>query len=356
MSALLHTGAVQIRQVVNLTIIRMADASEACRITGFLAEHWREDHVFVKRPEILLWQHSMLDLKSLNFVIAEVDGGLVGLLGFIPFRKFDDTLSENTVSLAIWKVANHAPLGSGVRMLNHLVNVSKPTTILAIGLSDMVVPLYESLGYDTGIMNQFVLFRHDLQDSIITGQKPPSPSQLGSSLRKLTESLHFDAVMESKVERMLRKNDPEKSLAYYRNRFESHPWFRYEFLLLGRGESPEILIVTRKVEVEDAVVIRVVDVGGDAALLPNAATAFSNQLTVTGAEYVDILVHGIEDEAMTQNGFLSRNVDSSLIIPNYFDPFERRNVNVAFAFKSDLDNVPRMHFHPADSDQDRPNS
>jgi hypothetical protein len=43
-----------------------------------------------------------------------------------------------------------------------------------------------------------------------------------------------------------------------------------------------------------------------------------------------------------------------LVLPNYFSPFERRNVEIEFAYKVTDDTTPVRLFR-ADSDQDRPN-
>jgi hypothetical protein len=43
--------------------------------------------------------------------------------------------------------------------------------------------------------------------------------------------------------------------------------------------------------------------------------------------------------------------DGNLIIPNYFEPFEQKNVKIELAYKADF---PYVAFK-GDSDQDRPN-
>lgn len=57
---------------------------------------------------------------------------------------------------------------------------------------------------------------------------------------------------------------------------------------------------------------------------------------------------------MLSNGFQSPEADPDLVIPNYFDPFEPRNVRVLLAYTSNQTDSDSLHLHPADSDQDCP--
>ena len=50
-------------------------------------------------------------------------------------------------------------------------------------------------------------------------------------------------------------------------------------------------------------------------------------------------------------GFLEKNNDHE-VIPNYFEPFLKKNVSIEFAYKAKENNYA---IFKADSDQDRPN-
>lgn len=51
-------------------------------------------------------------------------------------------------------------------------------------------------------------------------------------------------------------------------------------------------------------------------------------------------------------GFELLDLDGETIVPNYFEPFEQRNVKIEIAYKTKGDNYVAFK---ADSDQDRPN-
>ena len=69
-------------------------------------------------------------------------------------------------------------------------------------------------------------------------------------------------------------------------------------------------------------------------------------------EYVDLYSYGISIEAMKKAGFTERIENDNNVIPNYFNPFEKRNVEIYVAV--DYEYADRVHIFRGDSDQDRP--
>lgn len=67
-------------------------------------------------------------------------------------------------------------------------------------------------------------------------------------------------------------------------------------------------------------------------------------------EYIDLYCYGIEDDILKRSGFLKRTENDPNIIPNYFEPFEQKNVDIYF-----VSNVmENLHLYRGDGDQDRP--
>ncbi|MDA1382070.1 hypothetical protein PCI56_26850 [Plesiomonas shigelloides subsp. oncorhynchi] len=74
--------------------------------------------------------------------------------------------------------------------------------------------------------------------------------------------------------------------------------------------------------------------------------AISNFLYETRYEYLDLVSNLPRSSG---SGFIKSS--ESVIIPNYFEPFEMRNVKIDYAYKANKDLV----IFRGDSDQDRPN-
>ena len=85
--------------------LRFCRVDEKEKLVEFLRQYWREDHIFVLRPDLLDWQH--LDRKNnrYNYVVAEYrrSGEFHSILGFVPSSQYDDKIEKMEVWPCIWK-------------------------------------------------------------------------------------------------------------------------------------------------------------------------------------------------------------------------------------------------------------
>ena len=109
---------------------------------------------------------------------------------------------------------------------------------------------------------------------------------------------------------------------------------------------PNILYIN----INGSKVIRIVDAIGQ--FQGSLYDEFQAYLKEAGAEYIDLMNYGIDEDVFYQMGFRKLDLDGNLIIPNYFEPFEQRNVKIDIAWKADYENYVAFK---GDSDQDRPN-
>ena len=110
------------------------------------------------------------------------------------------------------------------------------------------------------------------------------------------------------------------------------------------------LLVIRILNVNGAKAIRIVDAIGQ--LQGNLYDEFQAYLKEMGAEYIDFMNFGINEDIFYKMGFRKLDLEEKLIIPNYFEPFEQRNVKIDIAWKADYEGYVAFK---GDSDQDRPN-
>ena len=142
---------------------------------------------------------------------------------------------------------------------------------------------------------------------------------------------------------------PLKSVEYIINRYVKHPIYHYRYLGVYKYGELVTLLVCRFMEVNNAISIRIVDVLGQ--LQGTLYDELQSYMNATGAEYIDLMNYGISENVFYTMGFNKLDADGDLIIPNYFEPFEQRNVKIDIAWKADSDNYVAFK---GDSDQDRP--
>ena len=69
-------------------------------------------------------------------------------------------------------------------------------------------------------------------------------------------------------------------------------------------------------------------------------------------EYIDFYNSGFEKKNIIKSGFKLKLVSNNIIIPNYFNPFIRKNIELKYAY---FPTDEKMILFKGDCDQDRPN-
>ena len=146
---------------------------------------------------------------------------------------------------------------------------------------------------------------------------------------------------------------PTKSDEYVVNRYIKHPIYKYYVYALLRNEIIEALCILRPIYINGTTVIRFVDYIGENNSFPKIAYYLNEIILQHNAEYIDIYSYGIPLKVLSQSGFMNRYDYDDLIVPDYFEPFERSNNNVSFAYKN-INNENPIRLFKSDGDTDRP--
>ncbi len=336
---------------MNIYDIRFCKKEELPVLINFIKNHWQSDHVFVKSKKMLDFQH--LDKKNnrYNFIIGYnlLTKQIDGILGIIPLSHFDQELDKYKDTWGgIWKVRSDVQ-NQEISMLgsNLFSFFSYYNTHGSIGMSKIAAVLHKIRKYNTGVLNQYYILSNKIKDFKIA---------------KITDCVITD-VVESKfnhykikmINDIIHYNDfkevyfPKKSIKYFCNRFQNHPIYKYKFWEIFDSNN-KVIIVTRKILINDSSVIRIVDVYGRFDNFGSLFNQFQEILYNENAEYIDILNYGISQEIFQRIGFKKLSINDNIIIPNYFEPFVNENIEINCAYRSESEYV----IFKADADQDRP--
>lgn len=341
---------------------RLAENRDREALIDFIRDHWAARHVFVTAPEVFDWQYQQADGR-INMMMAEeigLDGQsiVLGVLGFIPMGRFDPSLGDADIMLALWKVRDdRAPPGLGLQLLKAVQRELRPRLIAAIGISEMVVPIYKALGYTLDHLLQAAIMNPACRGRARVAHGVPDEAyedRLATDLSLRSLDLQTDGDL---INELVRNQFPLKSRAYVYERFVNHPWYEYDCRFVLRHGRPETLLVWRAVEVRGVRVLRIVDMIGSAGWLSEGAALLRPMLAEADAEYIDIMGCGFSASDLQVGGFISPEWCDGLVLPNYFAPFEARNVKIGFSWKrmDSATGVGSVRLFRADSDQDRPN-
>jgi hypothetical protein len=322
-------------------------------LMAFIRDHWSADHILGHSRALMDWQHRDEAAGRYNFLLAlDASGTIVGILGFIPSSRYDAALAnaEETIWFAMWKVLDSAPAGVGLMLIRELQRRFGPKWIGTVGLNAHVRQIYNALGYRTAALER----HYRLNDAVAAPRLmvrpadwPPQPRPAGTTpllpvsradFWTMTENLGLDDGASS----------PRKSRAHFFARYLEHPFYDYR-LFLARGEQ-NALIAMRTCSHDGGSALRIVDLLGCPTALAGCGPAFDALLSESGAEYLDFYTSN--SAGLAAAGFRQHFVADALILPSYFEPFDRSNVEVVYALKGPGD---ARTICKGDADQDRPN-
>ena len=148
---------------------------------------------------------------------------------------------------------------------------------------------------------------------------------------------------------------PYKDWDYFNKRYFLHPVFNYEiYAITLNGEILSILVL-REVNFNSSSILRIVDYYGEEIPFGSLNNFFTKLMVRSQSEYIDLYCYGMNEDTIKSSGFIEVPENSDeIIIPNYFEPFLKKNIQIYFYIDHSLEDS-RIRIFKADGDQDRPN-
>lgn len=329
--------------------IREAASQDKENIIRFIKEYWDSNHIFVKSPELFSYQYQIGD--HIHFILGIDNNEIVSILGYIPYAKekgYDD------IFLAMWMTSPNVQTGNIGLLLNKYLLDKGFRSVSCCGIANKVKGLYKFLGYTTGTLEHYYMLNHNKSNFTIAVINHRDEHQFDSNREMNIKKVTKFSELENAFKFNLYKNRYfYKDQEYIKHRYFEHPFYKY--LVLGIGNKEEkltSLLIMKEVSVKDSKVLRVIDFIGDEQDFAGIGLELQKIMIDNEYEYIDFYQYGISKEILDAAGFVRRDKKDVNVIPNYFEPFEKKNVDIHFAT-----NVKESKYYmfKGDGDQDRPN-
>ena len=343
--------------------IRFCEKSAVAQLQKFIGEHWKPNHILALSRELLDWQHLDRDTDTYNFVIARhrESGEIHAAYGFIPTGLFDPALMPaKDYWPAVWKVRGDvgAP-GLGMFVYYYFVKQKKPRSLSGFGMNPDLAPLARKISHAMGMLDHFYMLNPAKKDlALVGGFDDRFISGVDGSDGVKLVRIDAEDFIERASEIAYRpsaKDVPAKSIKYLEHRYVRHPFYDYVCYRVDRMGHPEAIVVTRLASHGGANALRIVDYFGETSSLVGARSAFEELLVEYDAEYIDFYNLGLDHADLFAAGFMLRGPEDGIVIPNYFEPYEQRNVELDYVIYTDVSEF-NFRFVKGDCDQDRPNA
>ena len=325
--------------------IRFAVPEDEERIISFIRDHWSGNQTLIRSRDIFRYQY--MTYVSCGFVLAEEDGNIIAIKGYVPMNRTETP--DIAAALAIVEKSSHPMLNMEIQRF--LEKQTRCRMMCSTGLNpNTSARIYPLFRYLVGKLKQYYLLGEG-KDFYIAKVVQRPEAVLGGTASLLSipapEALLTVFDIESWKGQM-----PYKDISYLRYRYFGHPFYHYEMFGICRDKKrAEAVLIGREIALNGSKVFRIVDYLGNREAISGAGLSLMELMKDRGWEYIDFYCYGMNDEDMRKAGFVLRDENDPNIIPNYFEPFVQKNVDIWFFCK--------QHEHclicKADGDQDRPN-
>lgn len=326
--------------------IRQAEYEDIPLIMNFIDIHWKKGHILARDLELFRWQFCPAD--EVNMVIGKdsQSGELYGILGFIRYNFSN----QPDISGSIWKKIHCGDPILGLEMEKKVWEITGCRWWASPGMNDRALRLGVLRGDTARSMHHFYRLGYVEDFRIARVEEKKRKDFSADQGVKLVPLSRIEKFTEWFSEEYLQTFLPYKDTHYIRWRYYDHPIYCYDIygIRLPDGRIRSAL-VCRTVEAEGHKVIRLVDFIGQEEDFGKIGKELDGILQSGDYEYIDFYMYGMDISAVERAGFTRRTVEDSNIIPNYFEPFVRENVDIKFL-------LPWGNFRMfrGDGDQDRP--
>ncbi len=356
-----------------LSKVRDLTLSDTYLLAEFFNQHWRPDHIFSRRSDLLLWLYHANPVArelglELTCKVLERDGDLVSLFAFMPFvlnawgnRRFGCYLS------AWWAAPAHRSGATGLILLSELQRcvhfsawISGMNTAVAEKIYErmswnvvrniprMVLPLDFKRLRDWGVQGEYSSQTEPAPDSGFLIEQSDDLSVLDGE--------EWDAFFWKRFAPGV--IGPAREYAHLSWRYRHIPIFQYRFLIATDSGGVAGLLVFRVETVRDASekVVRVVDLVSTQGAADSLIAAASAAARAEGAVMADVFcTHDIYAQVFRRQGFIADGDEEGYCFPYLFQPLDlaHRRLNCAWRLKGEASGQ-KLFLMKGDYEFDRP--
>lgn len=329
-------------------IIRQANMNEIDKVMTFLKANWGENHVMANSRELMCYEHAWNG--EFTFVIAEDRkiGKIYGVCGYIPYSAE----IPRDMGGGIWQVIQNPHFLLGTEMFKYVQNHTGCRMFADCGANPSTKGHRKLLGHVNASLNHYYRLNTSVENfkvAKIKENRIPSPkNNISYQMIELKDINEFKRYFDvTKYKEIL----PYKDYGYIEHRYYNHIKYSYKIFGIKNHDFVDAVVIGRDFEANEKKVFRIIDFLGNEDSFAGTFDAWEDFLNAGDYEYVDFYEYGLKPENLIHAGFVKKDAQDPNIIPNYFEPFEQKNVEIHIS--TNIHGGFRMF--KGDGDQDRPN-
>ena len=316
----------------------------------YLKKNYKSNHVLYESKKLFNWQY--LNKEYYNFYLLKSENIIKAVQGYIPTSRYDKNLKDDAIFMSIW---SSSEISKGSKLFFYFLKDVKFNLLAGLGSTNQSFLFQKMLKFNCGFMKHYFLAPRQKSKKLIFPKNFNNMHtfKIIKNFSKIANTNQLNKIDKE----VFNHQYPKKTNKYLINRYLKHPFYNYILYKITRRNKTIGIFVFRICQFNYKFAIRIIDFLGKEDNFVYAKSLFLFLLKKYNAEYIDIYSYGIKEEVLKKSGL--ENVDKykkiKLIVPNYFEPFVKKNIKLAYAFKCSPAIKKKVRFMKGDSDIDRPN-
>lgn len=328
---------------------RNLKSEEYDKFKSYYKTNLDKKNIFVKSKKV--FDYHFKNKKIYNFFITILKKQIISIQGYIPQSKYDYKLSSKEIFLSNFHALRNTIPGIGRLAFTKLIK--QKTFVGSTNFPARMLEYHKRLGFTTGKMKHYFFISPFIKKfQIIKIKKKINLKKNINLLDIKIKKIEFykDIKLDNKC---FRNFIPTKSINFIQNRYLSYPYFKYQCYEIYKNEKAIAVIILRKFEYKNKNILKIIDFFGEKKNFKNLKNVFLYLLKKNKSEAIDFYHCGIEDKFIKKAGFKDKEKYKEVIIPEWFNPFYKKNIDYYYAYKNKTKKSIRLF--KGDGDRDRPN-
>ena len=280
-----------------------------------------------ERLENFTYKMELVESYDSEIKVLQTAGGATGSTEVLADISNLGTKKTNIIAL-------------GAKIFFYTIKINKPKLIIGMGIPPYLINFHKKNNFIIKKMSHHFMF-----------SSKKEKKNLNKLIIKKIDT--FKNIKDKKIDKLFNYQFPIKSSLYIENRFIKHPIYKY-FVYSISFKKEKCLCIFRLVKHRDKNIIRIVDYVGSSDFIKNLKNFYIYILEKYDASYLDFYSYGLPNILLKKSGLSNKDDFKNLIIPNHFEPFQNKNIDILIAYLSFYKNNSKIRLFKADSDMDRP--
>ncbi|MBQ8982350.1 MAG: hypothetical protein IJ079_02080 [Lachnospiraceae bacterium] len=329
--------------------IRRAEFEDIPRIMEFIDTYWKKGHILATNRSFFEWQFA--DEGMVNLVLAE-DKTAQHIYGINGYIRYNQSATPD-ITGCMWKALKTIEYPMlGLNFGEILYQTTHARYNIGIGLNSRSRQYEKLNGAYVAKMNHAYRLGNskDFHIADIKDFKNNPYKKTESKLESITSIEQFKKRIPVSL---LSSIIPYKDYYYIEHRYFKHPIYNYNlYSLIISGKPIPAVFVVREITALGRKCAKIVDYFGEEKWIGHSGKAIDELISLNNYEFISFYCLGIDNSYLKESGFSFIEENDINIIPCYFEPFEKKNIDIYAVMIPEIKEKTRLFL--GDGDQDRP--